>query len=125
LLEQLSVDRALGLNLAGLGVDKHPALLDPAIGRRQLLMAITLRERGHGLQVGLSQGGLGFTQGRWDTGDPLHLSPGELLEIVCAVEGTISHQASHAIGRLQLANVLADDLSKVLCVATIATEGFH
>ena len=125
LLEQLLVDRALARRLAGRRIDAHPALLDLARGRGQRLRAIALPQRGHGLRVGLGQSGVRFAHRRGDTGDPLHRGLGELLEMLCAGEGTSGHQAGPARGRVPLAQVFADDLAQVLGVPPIATAGLH
>ena len=71
LLTSLPVDGALGLKLAGLGVDKYPALRNPAVSRRQLVIAIARLKRRQGLGVDLRQSGWGCAQGRRHTGDPL------------------------------------------------------
>jgi hypothetical protein len=63
LLAQLLVNGALCSSLAGLGVDEAPALLHAAVGRGQLVSAIALLKRYHGLWIGLSQGGLGVAHG--------------------------------------------------------------
>jgi hypothetical protein len=47
------VHRPLGLRLAGLGVQEGPAWLDPAITRRQCVIAIALYQRRHRLRIGL------------------------------------------------------------------------
>jgi len=59
------------------------------------------------------------------TGDPLHLGLGELLEVVSAIEGTVSHEIGRAIGGVELRNVVADDLAERFAIATIATERLH
>ena len=89
LVEPLLVNRALGLRLARRGVDEHPALCDATIARWHHAIAIALRERRHGLGIGLGQDGLGFVQGRWHAGDPLEAGVGQLLQILGAIEGTV------------------------------------
>ena len=125
LLEPLLVDSALGLRLARLGVDEHPALRDTPIARGHDVIAIALRQRRHRWGIGLGQDGLGFTQGCGDTGDPLQTRLGELLQVLCTIEGTVGHQERRAIGGLQLGHMVGDDLAKVVRVTTIATEGLH
>src|SRR5262245_5389041 len=66
LLEPLLVDGTLGLRLARLGIDEHPALRDATIARWHHVIAIALRERCHSLGISLGQDGLGFVQGRWN-----------------------------------------------------------
>jgi hypothetical protein len=79
LLEPLLVHGALGLRLARLGVDEHPALRDTPIARWHHVIAIALREWSHRLGIGLGQNGLGFVQGCWNAGDPLEAGLGQLL----------------------------------------------
>src|SRR3989442_14433476 len=59
LLAPLLIDGALGLRLAGCGVDQDPALLHATVEGRQLVIAIVLVEHCHGLWVGVGQDGLG------------------------------------------------------------------
>ena len=96
MLAPLLVDRALSVRLALLGIQKHPALGDIAIGRGHDAGAIALVQGGHRLLVGLGQDLLGLTQRGRDTGDPLQLGLGELLEVVSAIEGTVGHQIRRA-----------------------------
>src|SRR5215468_4649368 len=51
---QLFVHRTLRRQLAGLRVDEDPALLNSAIARRQILIAIAFHKREHGLRIDLS-----------------------------------------------------------------------
>src|SRR5439155_4964629 len=113
LLAPLLIDGALGLRLAMFRVEKDPALLDAPIARAHHVIAITLRERRHRLGIGMGQDGLGFAQGRWDAGNPLEAGISQLLQVLGTIERTIGHQVGGAIGRAQLGNVLADDLTEV------------
>src|SRR5262249_29839515 len=121
----LPIDGALGLRLALFRVDQDPALLDAPIARAYHMIAITLRQRGHRLRIGLGQDGLGFVQGRWDSGNPLEVGISQLLQVLGTIEGTVSDKERHAIGELQLGYMGGDDLAEVMRVTTIATEGLH
>ena len=98
----LLVHGTLDLWLARLGMDEDPALLDAAIARWHHTIALALRERCHRLGISLGQDGLGFTQGRWDSGNPLEGGLGQLLQVLGTIEGTVSDQERHPIGDLQL-----------------------
>src|SRR5512132_773706 len=60
-----------------------------------------------------------------DTGDPRKPRLPEFLEVLGAIQGAVCHEIGHAVGRLELLNVLGDDLTKVLHVTAIAAEGLH
>lgn len=49
----------------------------------------------------------------------------QFLEVVFAVEGTIRYQGGRPVGRLQLADVLADDLAKGGPITAMATARLH
>jgi hypothetical protein len=106
-------------------VEEDPALLDAPIARAHRVIAIALRERRHRLRIGLGQDGLGFAQGRWDSGNPREVGIGQLLQVLCTIERTIGHQVGGAIGRAQLGNVLADDLAEICRITAVASEGLH
>jgi len=50
---------------------------------------------------------------------------GKLLEVGVTLEGTIRHQIRGAIGRVQLRNMLTDDVAKRFPITAIATERLH
>jgi hypothetical protein len=89
------------------------------------VIAIAVCQWSHGLQVGLRQRGLRVMQGRRDSGNPLDLGLGELLEVGLTVEGTISNEIGGAVGGLQLGNVLLDDPAELLRITAITAQGFH
>ena len=60
-----------------------------------------------------------------DPGDPLTPCLGQLLEVFCAIEGAVCYEGGRARGRVELLDVLGDDLAKGLPVAAMATEGAH
>jgi hypothetical protein len=121
----LRIDGALGLRLALFRVEEDPALLDAPIARAHHMIAIALRQRSHRLWISLGQDGLGFAQGRWDAGNPLEVGIGQLLQVLCTIEGTVSDKERHTIGDLQLGYMVGDDLAEVVRVTTISTEGLH
>ena len=125
LLAPLRIDGALDLRLALLGIQEYPTLSDTTIGRRHHAEAIALLQGGHGLRVGLGEDGLGLPQRGRDSGDPLHLGLGELLEVVGAIEGTVSHQIRRARGGVEVGNVVLDDLAEFRGITAIATERLH
>ena len=125
LLAPLLVDGALGLRLARLGIQEHPALGAPAIGRGHHADSDSPPARGPWLRGGLGEDSLGLPQGGRDTGDPLHLGLGELLEVVGTIEGTVGHQIRRAIGGVEVRNVVLDDLAELLGITAIATERLH
>ena len=45
------------------------------------------------------------------------------MQVLCTLEGTVSDKERHAIGELQLGNMVGEDLAEVVRVTTIATEG--
>src|SRR6476619_8369399 len=61
-LAPLLVHRALGVRRALLGIQEHPTLGDPAIGRGHDAEAIALPQGGQGLGIGLDADGLGLSQ---------------------------------------------------------------
>jgi hypothetical protein len=125
LLAPLLVDGALGLGLARLGLDEHPALRDATIARWHDVIAITLRERRQRLGIGLGQDGLGFVQGRWHAGDPLEAGLGQLGQILGAIESPVGHEIG-GVGRgVELRNVVTDELAERFAIMTIATQGLH
>jgi DDE superfamily endonuclease len=124
-LAPLLVHRALSVRLALLGIQEHPALGDTAIGRGHDAGAIALPQGGHSLRVGLGEDRLGLTQRGWDTGDPLHLGLGELLEVVSAIEGTVGHQIRRAIGGVEVRNMVPDNLAELLGITAVTTERLH
>lgn len=125
LFAEVFIDRALRLGTAMLGVDQHPALRNAAVAGSAELIAITLHQRDHRLRVGCGRSFLHFGQGGRDAGDPLDARIGQLLEVLCAVQGAICHQVRKAMRGLQVRNVLGDDLSEVARVAGITTERLH
>ena len=100
-------------------------MFHPAISRRQLLIAIALPQSGHGLRVRLGEDGLGCTHSRRDTGNPLHVGIGKLLEVGCAIERAICHQRGQARGGLSLMDMGTNHLAEVLRITAIATERLH
>jgi hypothetical protein len=68
---------------------------------------------------------VGWTVPSCDVGDPRDPRRTEFLEVLFAIEGAICDEVGRAIGRLEWRDVLGDDLTKVLSVAPMATEGFH
>jgi len=121
----LLVNGTLGLRLARLGVDAYPAVLDAAIARWHHTRALALREWCHRLGLSRGQDGWGFVQGRWDAGNPLEVGIGQLLQVLGTLEGTVSDQERQTIGDLQLGYRVGDDLTEVLRVTAMATEGLH
>lgn len=124
-LQPLFVHRTLRLRLARLGVEEHPAGLHSTGGGRHNLIAILLYQWGHRLRIGLGQDSLCFTQGRWDTGDPLRPRFGELLEVLCTREGPVGDKQRGAIRDLSLRQMIGNDLTEVVRVTPIPTEGLH
>ena len=78
----LLVNRARRLGVAVLRGDQHPALGHSTRGRGQVLRAIARAQRGHRLGSGLDERGLRVAHCRRDTGYPLDLGLGKLLEVV-------------------------------------------
>ena len=125
LLAPLLVDGALGLGLARLGIDEHPALRDATIARGHDVRALALRERRHRLGIGLGQDGLGCVQGRWHAGDPREAGLGQLVQILGAIESTVGHERG-GVGRgVELRHVVTDDLAERFAIMTMATQGLH
>ena len=123
--EQVLVHRALRLTLAGLRVEEDPALLDLAIRRGRLLIAIALDHRRHGLRRRLRQGRLRLAQGRWYPRHPLQAGLGEFLEVAGALEGTIGHEIRDPVRGLSLGSMLFDEVAERLDIVALAAEGFH
>ena len=78
-----------------------------------------------GLRVGLGEHSLGLTQRGRNTGDPLQRGLSELLESVRAIEGTVGHQIGSAIGRVEVRNMIPDNLAELLGITFCATERLH
>ena len=100
-------------------------MLHATVGRCQLVSAIALLKRDHGLWIRVGQDGLCFAQGGRHTGDPLHLRLGQFLKVGLTVEGTIGHQIGQAVSRLQLLHMESHRLAKRLGITAVATEWLH
>jgi hypothetical protein len=125
LLAELLVEGPLGGNPTGLGGEAAPALLHAAEGRGQLVMAIALWEDGHGLRIGGGQGGLSFTPGGWNTGDPLARRLRERVAVVRAIEGPIGHHVGGSIHGGPWLEVGTAHLAKGLGITAGATARCH
>ncbi len=119
LFAQLLVDRVLRLGVAVRRVDQHPALGHSAISRGQALRARARAQRGHRLGMGLYERGVRGAHGRRDTGDPLALGLGKLLEVVGGIEGTIRHERGRTIRRLSLGNRVLHSLAPNSCASRL------
>ena len=124
-LVPLLVHRALSVRLARLGIQQHPAVGDTAIGRGHDAGALARAQGGHRLRVGLGEDGLGLTPRGRDTGEPLQLGLGELLEVGSALEGTVGHQRRRARGRVEVRHMVPDDLAERLGITAMTTERWH
>ena len=118
----LLVNRARRLGVAVLRGDQHPALGHSTRGRGQVLRAIARAQRGHRLGSGLDERGLRVAHCRRDTGYPLDLGLGKLLEVVGVLEGTIRHERGRIIRNLSLANRVLHNLAELVRITAIATE---
>src|SRR5262249_60020488 len=84
--------------------------------------ARALPQGGHGLRVGLGEASLGLTQRGRDTGAPLPLGLGELLEVGSAREGTVGPQRRRARGGVEGRARVPDDLTALLGITAMPIE---
>ena len=124
-LAALLVNRALRLWLAMLRVDEDPPVCHTTIPRSHDGIPIALWQRDHGLRLCLGQDLFGLRHSRRDTGDPLHLGLGKLLEVVGAIESTVGYQRGRALGGLEGRKVVPDDLAALTGITALATERLH
>jgi hypothetical protein len=100
-------------------------LLDSAVARRQLVIAIALLARVHGWRVGVGQGALCVAHSRGTPRAPRDRGLGELIPGRLALEGAIGHQGGGARGGWSLMDVGLDHLAQLLWITAMATARLH
>jgi hypothetical protein len=86
--------------------------------------AIAFCEWGYGLGIGSGQCCLRLAQCGRDMGHLFNMGLSELLEVNVTKEGTIRRQIECAMGRVQLGNVVLDDLAKLWTSLRLPLSGF-
>jgi hypothetical protein len=125
LLAPLPLAGALGLGLAMVRVEAHPALRSPAITRGHDRRALTIGQRGHGRRLRRGEDLLRRGQGRGDPREPREAGIGQLVPMLGVRESPVSAQRGWAVGGLDRCHVVPADLPAHCAITTLATPGLQ